>query len=132
MPRKRHSAHPKAGKTRALDISPETCALLAAHKRHQAEVKLANRIAYHDRGLVFAKEGRTRTTDRLGDPLQANNIAQREYAELVKIPLSAMRELMEREPGVEQKLWIQATTMIRETGYSRREISNSSPSGSLA
>lgn len=77
---------PKGGKVRTLDISPDdVCALLAAHKKHQAEVKLRNRMAYHDHGLVFAKEGRSRSTDRIGDPLQANNLAEREFNPLVKL-----------------------------------------------
>lgn len=75
---------PKGGRIRTLDVSLDTCELLAAHKRHQAEIKIANRRAYHDRGLVFAKEGRGRESDRLGDPLQTNNLAEREFDELVK------------------------------------------------
>jgi len=64
---------------RTLDISPETAQLLAEHKRHQAEVKMAHRTSYRDQGLVFAKE-----EGRLGDPLQSNNLGQREFAKLLK------------------------------------------------
>ena len=74
----------KRGKIRTLAISPETCSLLAKHKKHQAEVKLANRRAYNDRGLVFAKEERVQSAERLGDPMQANNIAEREFNRFVE------------------------------------------------
>ena len=75
---------PKNGMIRTVDISPEMCAFFTEHKRHQAEVKLANRIAYNDLGLVFAKEARVKSTERLGDPLQSNNIAEREFNPLVE------------------------------------------------
>jgi integrase len=65
---------------RTVDLSSETVLLLKEHKRAQAELKMANRTAYHDLGLVFAKEwghlhGRE---DSLGLPLEANNLGQRE------------------------------------------------------
>ena len=76
----------KAGKPRVIDVSAETLVLLRKHHARQAEVKLANRLDYHDHGLVFAKEGgsRQRTVDTLGDPLQMNNLGQREFATLTK------------------------------------------------
>jgi integrase len=71
---------------RTVDLSAETIALLKEHKRHQAELKMANRTVYKDHGLVFAKEWneRYRTTDFLGLPLQANNIGEREFARIIK------------------------------------------------
>jgi len=71
---------------RTVDLGPDTVELLRAHKRHQAELKMANRTVYQDLGLVFAKEwghlhGRE---DSLGLPLQANNLGQREFARLIK------------------------------------------------
>lgn len=47
---------------------------------------MKNRTAYHDSGLVFAKEwadARSRH-DSLGHPLQANNLGQREYLTFIK------------------------------------------------
>ena len=41
---------------RTIDISPETAQLLAEHKRHQAEVKMANRTKNRDQRLVFARK----------------------------------------------------------------------------
>jgi integrase len=75
----------KTGKARTISISSVTAELLKAHKRHQAELKMANRKKYHDLGLVFAKEwGDLRKREEcLGHPLQANNIGQREYAKLI-------------------------------------------------
>ena len=64
---------------RTINISPETAQLLAEHKRHQAEVKMAHRTSYRDQGLVFAKE-----EGKLGDPLQSNNLGQREFAKLIR------------------------------------------------
>jgi integrase len=46
----------KNGTPRTVDLAPETTALLKAHKRHQAALKMRNRRAYRDLGLVFAKE----------------------------------------------------------------------------
>ncbi|MFQ5992152.1 MAG: tyrosine-type recombinase/integrase [Nitrospiraceae bacterium] len=60
--------------------------MLRRHRSHQAEIKLANRAAYHDHALIFAKEwGEVRhQKHHLGDPLQMNNLGQREFAKLVK------------------------------------------------
>ncbi len=70
---------------RVLELAPETLDLLAKHKRHQAEIKLRNRQYYHDHGLMFAKEWGDiqRRRDVLGNPLQANNLGQREFARLL-------------------------------------------------
>jgi hypothetical protein len=49
------------GKTaRTIEIAPETVELLKIHRAHQATLKMRNRQAYHDNGLVFAKEWRER------------------------------------------------------------------------
>jgi integrase len=71
---------------RTVEIAAETVALLRRHRGHQAELKLANREHYHDHGLVFAKEwgDLTRRRDTLGEPLQSNNLGQREFARLIK------------------------------------------------
>jgi integrase len=50
--------------------------LLKAHKAHQATIKMANRTAYREAGLVFAKT--------LGAPVQMHNIGQWEFAPLIK------------------------------------------------
>lgn len=75
---------PKNGRPRTVTITTETVTLLRAHKRSQAEVKIANRAGYHDHGLVFAKEqGDIRQRlDKLGHPLQSNNLGQRSFAAL--------------------------------------------------
>jgi integrase len=71
---------------RMIEISAEAIALLRQHRGHQAEMRLANAEHYHDHGLVFAKEwgDLTRRRDTLGDPLQMNNLGQREFARLLK------------------------------------------------
>ena len=70
---------------RVLELAPETLDLLRKHRVHQAEIKLRNRQHYHDHGLMFAKEWGNvqRRHDTLGNPLQANNIGQNEYAKLI-------------------------------------------------
>jgi integrase len=76
----------KTGAPRTVDITPETVNRLVEHKKAQAELKMRNRVAYHDLGLVFAKEwgdvyGREGS---LGLPLQANNFGEREFARVLK------------------------------------------------
>lgn len=76
----------KSGRPRVIRLSAETVSLLKVHRKHQAEVKMKNRATYNDLGLVFAKEwGDVRKHgDTLGDPLQSNNLGQREYAAIIK------------------------------------------------
>jgi integrase len=75
----------KGKQARTIDIAAETVELLKAHKSHQAALKMRNRRQYHDHGLVFAKEWceTGRKHEVLGDPLQVNNLGQREYARLI-------------------------------------------------
>lgn len=72
---------------RTIELSAETLALLRKHRAHQAELKLRNGERYRDHGLVFAKqwEDLQRSRDTLGDPLQANNLGQREFRKLLKV-----------------------------------------------
>ena len=76
----------KGGRHRTIHISPQTAALLATHRKSQAEIKMKNRKHYDDQGLVFAKEWkeRTRRWHQLGHPLGMNNIGQREFAEIIE------------------------------------------------
>ena len=71
---------------RTVDLGVETIELLKVHKRHQAELKMANRTIYRDHGLVFCKEcgERRARKDFLGDPLQTNNLGEREFLRLIK------------------------------------------------
>ena len=76
----------KSGRARTLSISPATVQLLREHRQSQNEVKLKNRQYYRDLGLVFAKEwvqlGAAHA--RLGDPLQANSLGQREFKKITE------------------------------------------------
>ena len=76
----------KTGRSRTVSLAPAVVELLRAHKRHQAEVKMANRSSYADVGLVFAKEWADvrKRGEFLGHPLQLNNIGQREFDKLTK------------------------------------------------
>jgi integrase len=69
---------PKTKRTRVIDLSNETLALLSAHKRQQAELKMANRTRYKDHGLIFAQawdEGCNRAA--LGSPLNLISVWRR-------------------------------------------------------
>lgn len=64
---------PKGKLARSFDLSDETVALLAEHKREQAKLKMANRTSYQDHGLVFAQawENKSSKHSVLGMPLNA-------------------------------------------------------------
>ena len=78
---------PKNGCSRTITLASETVDLLRAHRRSQAELKMANRTTYGDHGLVFAKEygDLTNRADMVGLPLQANNLGQRQFARLLQL-----------------------------------------------
>jgi integrase len=69
-----------------VSLSAETVTLLRAHRQQQRELMMAHRTSYRDFGLVFAKEWSDlrRPTEQIGQPLQANNLGQREYANILK------------------------------------------------
>jgi integrase len=48
-----------------------------------AALKMRHRADYHDHALVFAKQWSGRNHDVLGDPLQINNLGQREFAKII-------------------------------------------------
>jgi integrase len=75
---------PKSGRPRTISITADMVALLRTHKRTQAELKMANRSTYHDHELVFAKTygDLRRQADKLGHPLQSNNLGERSFARL--------------------------------------------------
>ena len=77
---------PKTGRPRTVSLSAETVSLLRTHRQQQRELMMANRTSYRDFGLVFAKEWTDlrRATEQIGQPLQINNLGQREYASLIK------------------------------------------------
>lgn len=77
---------PKNKQPRTITVAPMIMKLLQKHKLHQNEVKMKNRKRYNDHGLVFAKEwGELQSNrDGLGNPVQMNNIGQRQFAKLIK------------------------------------------------
>lgn len=76
----------KNGKARTIDLSPATVRILRAHKTRQAEIKLANRLRYHDHGLVFAKEWSNvmRGHDVLGHPLAMRKLGAKHLDPLIE------------------------------------------------
>lgn len=77
----------KGGRPRTVSIAPQTVDLLKAHRKAQAELKMANRTTYTDLGLVFAKEWGEIGSRRgiLGNPLQAKHLGQQQFARLIKV-----------------------------------------------
>jgi len=76
---------PKGKRARTIDIAPETVELLKTHRVKQAAFKMRHRREYHDRGLVFAKPWNEigRSLSSAGEPLQINNLGEREFAPLI-------------------------------------------------
>jgi integrase len=75
----------KTGRSRVIDLSPDTLQLLREHKRQQ-ELKMKNRSVYRDCGLMFAREyadlyGRR---DGLGLPLPPTGVGNRMFKQFVE------------------------------------------------
>lgn len=117
----------KNGTPRTLALAPETVELLKAHKRNQAELKMRNRKAYHDLGLVFAKEwgdlhGRE---DSLSLPLQSNNLGQREFARVLKaanVRRITIHGLRHTSATLQLKAGVPAHVVQRRLGHKNVEI----------
>lgn len=67
---------PKSGRSRVICMSEHLAKLLQQHQKAQDGYKNELDGGYSDFGFVFAKD--------TGYPLQANNIGQREFAELIE------------------------------------------------
>ena len=110
-----------------MDLASGTIELLKAHKRAQAELKMRNRTAYHDVGLVFAKEwgdlhGRA---DSLGLPLQSNNLGQREFARILKaaaVKRITIHGLRHTSATLLLKAGVPAQVVQQRLGHKRIEI----------
>ena len=75
----------KTGRPRVIDIGPVTVALLRKHKASQTELKLANRKAYRDFGLVFAREWNDLQHGcPLGKPFSLTSINPHSFDPLIK------------------------------------------------
>jgi integrase len=112
---------------RTVDLSPETVTLLREHKRHQAELKMANRTIYKDHGLVFAREWgeRWNRRDFLGSPLQANNIGEREFAKIIKassVRRISIHGLRHTSATLLLKAGVAAHVVQRRLGHKRIEM----------
>ncbi len=91
-------------------------------------LRLAQRLGEGDLAVSYLSKGETlgevegliEGLDRF--ELTATSV---EYAELVKIPLTAFRSLLKDSPEIEKQVWKSAAARIKETGYSRRNIGHS-------
>lgn len=66
----------KNGKIRVIDLDERTIEQLRRHKAQQAAQRLLLGTAYHDHGLIFARD--------FGQPLMMNNLGEREFARLIE------------------------------------------------
>ena len=111
---------------RTINLSPGTVALLKAHKKHQAEMKLANRQLYRDHGLVFTKEWRERGTNGfLGLPLQTNSIGEREFHTVIRaaqVRKITMHGLRHTSATLLLQAGVPAHVVQRRLGHKRIEI----------
>ncbi len=112
-----------------IDISPEVAEFFAAHRRHQAEIKMANRTVYRDHGLVFAKEWAdvTKYGVVIGDPVQMNNIGQREFASLIEA--SGVRRikfhgLRHTSATLALKAGVPVKVVAQRLGHAKTDITN--------
>ncbi len=67
---------PKNGQARSIALAAQTVEVLKKHKAWQAKTRLELGTAYRDHGLVFTKT--------FGEPLQINNLGQREYRRIIE------------------------------------------------
>ena len=112
---------------RTVDLSSETVALLKEHKRTQAELKMRNRVAYRDLGMVFAREwsdlhGREAS---LGLPLLSNNLGQREFAKIIKaakVKTITIHGLRHTSATLLLKAGVPPQVVQRRLGHKRIEI----------
>ncbi len=91
-------------------------------------LKLAQRLGEGDLAVSYLSKGETLgEVEALIDGLERFEVTATsvEYAELVKIPLSAFRSLLKDAPEVQQQVWQSAAARIKETGFSRRNIGHS-------
>ena len=91
-------------------------------------LRLAQRLGEGDLAVSYLSKGETLgEVEALVDGLERFELTATsvEYAELVKIPLPAFRSLLKDSPEIEKQVWKSATARIKETGFSRRNISHS-------
>jgi integrase len=66
----------KTDRARTLPLNAQTVLRLREHRRHQSELKMANRTVYADFGLVFAREHAhlQRSDAKLGQPIDCLDV----------------------------------------------------------
>ena len=91
-------------------------------------LRLAQRLGEGDLAVSYLSKGETLgEVEALVDGLEHFELTATsvEYAELVKIPLSAFQSLLKDSPEIEKQVWKSAAARIKETGFSRRNIGHS-------
>lgn len=118
---------PKNGCARTVRIAAETMKVLKQHKAHQQEIKLEHRPEYNDLGLIFAKDWEDihKHGDSLGDPIQMNNIGQRQFADLIekaKVKTITFHGMRHTAATLALKSGIQPHVVQQMLGHKRIEI----------
>lgn len=78
-------------------------------------------VSYLSKGMSFG-EVELLLDDLTGREMTATSV---EHTELIKIPRNALESLLRLHPEVEQHLWRTAAERIKESGYSKRNITHS-------
>ena len=75
-------------------------------------------VSYLSKGMTFGE------VEFLMDGIQdwESTAISVEYAELVRIPLQAMKDAIMEFPDIEERLWETASHRIKESGFSKRNI----------
>jgi integrase len=74
----------KGGKSRTLDLGPDTIAALRVHRQHQLELRLKNGVHYHNHNMIFAKEPEDLQTPGAALGQAINTLGGRRFERLVK------------------------------------------------
>jgi integrase len=117
---------PKSKRSRTVDLSAETVALLREHKREQAELKMENRLHYQDLGLVFAQSWENKCGRRsvLGLPLNRTVVGTQlsRLSGAAKVKRITVHGLRHTSATLLLKQGVQPNVVQRRLGHSKVEL----------
>ena len=91
-------------------------------------LKLSQRLGEGDLAVSYLSKGMTLgEVEALVDGIDRWEVTavSVEYAEMVKLPLSAFHSLLKESPEIAEQVWQGAAERLKETGFSRRNIGHS-------
>jgi integrase len=117
---------PKGKRSRTVDLSDETLALLREHKREQAELKLKNRLHYMDLGLMFAHswEHKYGKHSVLGMPLNKTAVGTMlgRFCKAARVKRITVHGLRHTSATLLLKAGVQPHVVQRRLGHSKVEM----------